>query len=490
MNFNNVNDNIDSAVFTARCERGPILGRGDRFLALTMFSLIAAPGCIAQGQTTARQIEPGAGTWKTYVIGSGTEIRVPPPPDRAGTAGEIAWLRSLPDDRNPVVRDQIRYWDAGAPSYRWLEIALNTALVRRPGARQPVYRTVALLNVAIYDATVAAWNSKYAHNRPRPSEADPSLVPSLPNPGSPSYPSEYAVTAGAASTVLSYLFPDDTRLFTELAEEAARSRLFARVEHPSDYHAGFELGRAVGARVVEYVRNDGFTTPWTGTVPTGPGMWIGTNPSSPLAGSWKPWLLSSGSQFRPVPPPAFNSPQMAVELAEVKNFARTFNTDQIALYHETQDATFTYWYDFASRKIFEEKLDRNPPRAARIYALMGVAEFDSIVACWDAKFAYWAIRPNQLDPAITTLFRTPNHPSYPAAHACDSAAIASVLGYLFPREAQLMQAKADESGFSRLWAGIHFRSDIDAGLEIGRKVGQLAIERAKNDGSSQGKDLR
>ena len=300
MDFNKVNDNIDSAVFTARCERSPILGDGGGFFELTMLFLIAAAlGGVAQGQTTARQIEPGAGTWKTYAIGSGADIRVPPPPDRAATAGEIAWLRSLPDDRNPVVRDQIRYWDAGAPAYRWIEIALNTALVRRPGARQPVYRTVALLNVAIYDATVAAWNSKYAHNRPRPSEADPSLVPLLPNPGSPSYPSEYAVTAGAASTILSYLFPDDGRFFTDLAEEAARSRLYARVEYPSDYHAGFELGRAIGAKVVEYARNDGFTAIWTGTVPTGPGIWIGTNPSSPLAGSWKPWLLS----FRqPVPP--------------------------------------------------------------------------------------------------------------------------------------------------------------------------------------------
>jgi hypothetical protein len=333
----------------------------------------------------------------------------------------------------------------------------------------------------MYDATIAAWSAKYAHNRARPSQADPTLVPLLPNPRSPSYPSDYAATAGAASTVLSYLFPDDTRLFTELAEEAARSRLFSRVEHPSDYHAGLELGRSVGARVVEYARADRFDTRWTGTVPTGPGMWIGTNPSSPLAGMWKTWLLASENQFRPPPPPTFDSAKMAAELAEVKNFPRDFNTSQIALYQETQDSTFTYWYDFVSRKIFEEKLDNNPPRAAQAYALMAAAEFDSIVACWDAKFAYWAMRPNQLDPAITTLFRTPNHPSYPAAHACDSAAIATVIGYFFPLEAQLMWQKAEESGWSRLWAGIHFRSDIEAGLEIGRKVGQLAIEWAQKD---------
>jgi membrane-associated phospholipid phosphatase len=461
----------------------PVTISGDRSFRATISyaaALLLAAG-IASGQSGGRQIEPLAGTWKTYVLGSGAELTVAAPPNEPSRSGEIAWLKSLPDDRNPIVRDQIRYWDAGAPAYRWIEIALNTALVRRPGARQPVYRTMALLNVAMHDATIAAWASKYAHRRPRPSEADPTLVPLLPNPRSPSYPSEYGATAGAAAAVLSYLFPDDTRLFSELAEEAARSRLYARVEYPSDYHAGLELGRAVGAKVVDHARNDRFDAVWTGAVPTGPGLWVGTNPSSPMVGSWKTWLLTSGNQFRPSPPPAFNSPQMAAELAEVKNFTRTFNTDQIALYQETQDSTFTYWYDFVSRKIFEEKLDDNPPRVARAYALMAVAEFDSIVACWDAKFTYWAIRPNQLDAAITTLFRTPNHPSYPAAHACDSAAIATTIGYLFPREAQFIWSKAEESGWSRLWAGIHFRSDVEAGLEIGRKVGQLAIERAGND---------
>ena len=429
----------------------------------------------------AQQIEPGAGRWTTFVIRSGDELRAPPPPGPAATASEIAWLRTLPDDSNPIVRDQIRYWDAGAPAYRWIQLALNTALVRRPGPPQPTFRAMALLTVAMYDATIAAWTAKYLYNRPRPNEADRTLVPLLQTPDSPSYPSEYAVTAGAASAILSHLYPDDARLFTELAEEAARSRLFARVEYPSDYHAGFELGRAVGAKVVEYARSDGFDTQWSGTVPTAPGMWVGTNPLFPLAGSFKPWLLTSGSQFRPAPPPASDSPEMAAELAELKNFAHTFETRQIALYNQTQDAIFTFWYDFASRKIFEEKLDENPPRAARVYALMGVAQFDSFVACWDAKYAYWAIRPSQLDPTVTPMFANPNHPTYPSAHACVTSGISSAIGHFFPREAQLMWQKAEESGWSRLWAGIHFRSDIEAGLEIGRKVGQLAIEWAQKD---------
>jgi membrane-associated phospholipid phosphatase len=114
---------------------------------------------------------------------------------------------------------------------------------------------------------------------------------------------------------------------------------------------------------------------------------------------------------------------------------------------------------------------------------MSVAHHDSMVACWDAKYAYWAIRPFQLDPEVKTLFPTPNHPSYPAAHGCGSGAIAAVMAYLFPRQAAYITAKGDEMAWSRLWAGIHYRSDIEAGLALGRSVARVVIERAKSDGA-------
>jgi hypothetical protein len=62
--------------------------------------------------------------------------------------------------------DRIAYWDAGAPGYRWNEIALGHSVAARLSV--PFYRVMALLNVAISDATVAAWDAKYAYNRPRP----------------------------------------------------------------------------------------------------------------------------------------------------------------------------------------------------------------------------------------------------------------------------------------------------------------------------------
>ena len=96
--------------------------------------------------------------------------------------------------------------------------------------------------MAIYDATIAAWESKYFYNRPRPSEADATLPTALPTPRSPSYPSEHAAAAGAAATVLSYFFPDEASSFQAMAEEAAQSRVLAGVQFPSDSSAGLELG--------------------------------------------------------------------------------------------------------------------------------------------------------------------------------------------------------------------------------------------------------
>ena len=128
-----------------------------------------------------------------------------------------------------------------------------------------------------------------------------------------------------------------------------------------------------------------------------------------------------------------------------------------------------------TQKISEYRLDTDPPRAARVYALVSIAFYDSLIACWDAKYTYWAIRPNQLDPTITTLFPNPNHPSYPSAHASLAGGQGEVLAYLFSRDAEFIRNFAVESSNSRIWAGIHFRSDIDAGLALSTQVAGLIM---------------
>src|SRR5262245_53937881 len=97
-----------------------------------------------------------AGTWKTWVLTSADQFRVDAPPDEATKTDEIAQLMDMVSQRDDAALQQITYWNAGPPSYRWNKIATDAMLVQGMPANIAL-RDLALLNVAIYDATVAAW---------------------------------------------------------------------------------------------------------------------------------------------------------------------------------------------------------------------------------------------------------------------------------------------------------------------------------------------
>ena len=218
-------------------------------LFLTCIFLLAGITITASAQTVSGPMEPRAGTWKPWVLKSGSELRLPAPPDAKATITESEELRALAGRRDAVALEQIRYWDFGSPAHRWNEMLSDTAVAQNFGiGGGNGIRAFAMLNVAIHDALIAAWDSKYAHNRRRPAEADPKFVSALPMPRSPSYPCEYSVAAGAGSAVLAHLFPGEAKRFGEAAEEAAKSRVIAGVVYPSDTKAGLDLGRAVAAR--------------------------------------------------------------------------------------------------------------------------------------------------------------------------------------------------------------------------------------------------
>lgn len=427
-------------------------------------------------QSTFAQVEPKAGTWRTWVVPSVSQVRLPAPP----AAAETQAVKNLLAEGNDTTRAQIAYWDAGSPGYRWEQIAAQQMLSQNVPA--PLFtRGMALLSVAIYDATVAAWDSKYAYSRLRPSAVDKTINPLVTVPNSPSYPSEHAVAAGAASVVLAYLFPTIGSGYNDLAEECARSRVFAGTQYPSDIDAGLALGRAIGAMVVAYAQADGSSTPFTGSFPATPGLWSNANPTTPLAGTWQPWTLTSGSQFWPPAPPASDSPDFQAQIAIVKNFARTNASNHSAWFW--QPAFITPWLDTVHQELFENRLDTNPPRAARAYALETIAQHDATIACWDTKFAYLELRPSMADATIVPLFANPGHPGFPSGHACASGASAGVMGYLFPNDAQNFSSQALDAGTSTFDAGIHTMFDVNQGLMLGNAVGQQVVSRAKTDGA-------
>jgi membrane-associated phospholipid phosphatase len=427
------------------------------------------------------QIEPNAGAWKTWIIPSGSALRLPPPPDADTTATELQWVEQCVSERDAAALAKIAYWDAGSPGYRWMQIAEKAVI--DAGLPTPYQtRGLALVAAAIADAMIAAWDSKYAYNRAHPSDLDASVHPVIANPLSPSYPSEHAVAAGAAAAVLSYLFPDQAGSFSDMASEAATTRVIAGVAFPSDVFSGLDLGQNVGKAAIAFAQSDGSSQVFTGSFPPAPGLWSSPNPVAPLAGTWRTWVLSSASEFRPGPPPAFGTADANTQYAAVKNLTRTNATNQLAWFW--QPGFFQEWLEQVDLKIFENHLDRNPPRSARAYAYEAIAQHEATLACWDSKYTYLEPRPSQADPTISPLFPNPQHPGYPSGHACASGAAAAVMSALFPSDASQFQTFANAAGNSTFDAGIHTQLDVSQGLSLGAAVGQKLTARAAADGAN------
>src|SRR2546425_6164171 len=99
------------------------------------------------------------------------------------------------------------------------------------------------------------------------------------------------------------------------------------------------------------------------------------------------------------------------------------------------------------------------------------------ICCWDAKETYWLIRPWQADPAITVVAAVgkPNHPSYTSGHSCVSSSAGAVLSRFFPEQRAQLDAMVVDAGLSRMYGGIHYRLDIEAGQLLGRSVADFTI---------------
>jgi hypothetical protein len=415
------------------------------------------------------QVEPAAGDWKTWFITSGKNYRLPPP---SSYKDEIAEIISVQKNLDSAGWQQIMYWNAGAPGYRWHDMIPIMTDTSNNGVL--VFANM-LLNVAIYDATVVAWDTKYAYNRPRPFVADNHIKCYASKPESPSYPCEYSVAAGVAVTIISHFYPSLADSVNHMAQQLMASRVAAGVVFPSDTRAGFELGKTIAEKEIERTKDFVPTIAWDRKMPDQPGVWKGKNPMFPLAGHNKTVVLDSASQFRPGPPPDF-----AKDMAELKNFRQNFRSMSNAFFWASQD----FWGDVLNKKIFEYNLHLDPPQAARLYAIAAIGLYDGFVACWDAKYAYWGIRPNQYDTTFSpALLITPPFPGYPSGHAAICGLMSELYSYFFPAESVYFRQKAKEGAESRFQAGIHFRTDNEVALKLGRKVAAVIIQKVKADGA-------
>jgi membrane-associated phospholipid phosphatase len=428
-------------------------------------------------------------TWRTWVLASADELRPAAPLDP--TPAEIDEMLGFQADRSDEVIATIRQWTSRPAVLPWTEA--GTAALDEFLSPTRQYRANGLLQAAMYDAVLAAYDAQDAYQRPAPAAFDDRITP-LDGvvADRPSFPAADAAVAGAAAAVLAGLLPDAAPgRFTDLADEAATALVQAGVAFRSDVEAGLDLGRVVGERALAMAADDQPESAWDGSGRlTGPGTWEPTPPGfvdppmEPLASTWRCWVLASGDQFRPAPPPAFDSPAYQSQLGAVREAVngRTFEQARAANFWQSGPAS-TVWDGFAIDLISRYGLDL--PHAAQVLAMTGIAIADAEVAAWDGKYAYWTARPITVDPDLDLLFDTPPFPSYPSAHATVSNAAAVVLAHLFPNDELNLLALAAEAADSRAWAGIHFPIDNDAGQALGRSVGYMVTEAARPDGAEQ-----
>lgn len=349
----------------------------------------------------------------------------------------------------------VKFWDALATT-RWNQRAGDLLALRPPGNGQAAAnRIFSYLSIAQYRAVLAAEAGR-AHG---------------------THPSVGAAVGAASAAVLSWFFPLDSA--------DLENHLDADLVAPSwpggaqaDPVSGETIGRSVGAAVVAQAASDNYLVVPVGVPPVGPEYWVSSG--APIVRSVhgvRPFFLSSADQLRPPPPPAFGSPAFLAGLAEVRSISDTRTAEQtaIALFWNFNTGAFTAGALNRTAVELIQRHRRTEREAARILAYANAAAFDAHIACWDAKVTYWLLRPSQADPAITLAIALPNHPSYPSGHSCLTGAMMTVLAEEFPGERARMEEIIELAGLSRIYGGIHYRFDVEAGREIGRGAAALAL---------------
>jgi hypothetical protein len=475
-------------------------------------------------------LDQAAANWRMIVLTGPTQFTVAAPSAATSAAyvAELDAIRSAQRTLTASQRKAIAYWSGGGV-LRWNEIVRE--LVARynlppapradgtypiPDAENPfddpnfpfanpayAARAYSYVTAAQYDALKSAWHWKFQYNRGSPASVDNTIAALMPVSNLPSYPSEDAVISGATADLLKVLFPAAVQEITLKAAEQRNAALWSGKASASDVAAGLALGKAVAAVFVARAAGDGMrtaggtTAQWQAlaeaAVARGELAWISQEfpkrpPMLPFFGQVRAWNMTPTDIVaeRPAQPPSTSSQQMKDEVAEVKRTVENLTREQYGVALKWNDGAGSYtppghWNLIAAGYVRDARMSE--VRAARTFALLNMAMHDAAVGCWDTKFFYYNPRPSQLDPSIKTPIGLPNFPAYSSGHSTFSAAAASVLSYVFPAGATSFAAMRDEAAISRLYGGIHYRSDIESGKVHGNRIATYTLTFAQGDGA-------
>jgi len=355
-------------------------------------------------------------------------------------------------------------------------------------------RSFAILQAAEYDAVTSITHAArpYLFSVPAPGGARPD-----------------AAADQAAHDTLTALYPSQkSGLDQMLASE------LAAIPNGQGKQQGIKVGATVARRLVALRSSDGSAaTPPPFVAGNKPGDYRPTPPAfaPPVFTNWgsvTPFVLSSGRQFRPAPPPPITSVAYARALNQVKSLGQDTSTARTA--DQTTQAKFwgaapiwNVWNEVTQKLAVSQHASLQ--RTVTVFENLDLALADATIGLYDAKYHYLVWRPvtaiqlgNTIgNPAITgnptwnPLAVTAADPSYPGAHATISQTAATVLSAFFGDHQQLtvssdgdpgvtrsfgsFQAAADEATLSRIFAGQHTMIDLVAGQQLGRQVAEFVL---------------
>jgi hypothetical protein len=315
-----------------------------------------------------------------------------------------------------------------------------------------------------------------------------------------------AAAATAAHRALVALYPTQA-----VNLNSALERSLAGIADASSKQNGIAVGEQVAAAMLRRRADDGSDASKSYVRPDFETAYAPAPGVSPLAPHWgnvRPWLLKSGSQFRPSGPAAVDSAQFRRDYQEVKGLGGKNSTlrtpEQMDVARFWIPPGVPSWGPVARQLSSAAQLDIADN--ARLFALLSMATADAIIACWDAKYTFSFMRPDMAirsgkggdadsdwEPAIPT----PPFPAYPSGHACFGGAAQVVLESVFgqarlvnpvsltsptapgvTRRYERIADIVDEISNARIWGGIHWRTDQKDGEDLGRRVGGFAVGNA------------
>lgn len=192
------------------------------------------------------------------------------------------------------------------------------------------------------------------------------------------------------------------------------------------------------------------------------------------------WFLERVDQFRPGPPPAPGSDAFKEEQRLTREILKNVTQEQklATVLWTAGPGTKTVpgiLIERGTKRMIEQEVSL--PKLIFIRSLLAAVLDDANNASYDTKYTYQAKRPFMVDPTLITLMPTPNNPSYPSSQATLATAASVILTHFFPEDRDLWEAQSREAGLSRVWGGIHFMMDQEAGSRLGTAVAQEALKK-------------